>query len=113
MRRAFYYFKTLRRTDWLPIGGGDSDEESERGSASDAESVDPYDGWCGDHSDCSSLQSHSEGYLTSDGQVSDIELDELGEPIEKDPPGTLDECVVGCADLFEGRHAAKRRRVAE
>ena len=102
MRRAFFYFKKLRRTDWLHIGGGDSDGESERGSASDAESVDPYDGWCGDQSDCSSLRSESEGYVTSDGQVSDFEVDEFGELIEKDRLGSLDECVVGCAELFEG-----------
>ena len=41
---GLYYFGRLRRTDRLLIGGGDSDEESERGFASEAESVDPYDG---------------------------------------------------------------------
>ena len=106
---GLYYFKRLRRTDWLPIGGGDSDEESERGSASDAESVDPYDGWCGDQSDCSSLRSESEGYVTSDGHESDIELDEFGEQVINIPTG--DEIFDGCEELFEGHF--KRRRVAE
>ena len=56
---GLYYFKRLRRTDWLPIGGGESDEESERGDVSDADSFDPYDGWCddGSESDCNTLRS--------------------------------------------------------
>ena len=117
------FFKKLRRTDWLPIGGGDSDEESERGSVSDAESVDPYDGWCGDQSDCSSLRSRSDGYISSDGQLSDPEtdLDEENFPIVEDPPivgegdFTLDgqlEPLDDYEDLFEGQ-ATKRRKVAE
>ena len=48
---GLYYFGSLRRTDWLPVGGGDSDEENSRGSASDAESMDAYDGWCPGHDD--------------------------------------------------------------
>ena len=118
---GLYYFKRLRRTDWLPIGDGDSDEQEERGSASDADSVDPYDGWCGDQSDCSSLRSRSEGYLSSDGYVvsehtecdsngdplppSDgyvsehTEYDEDGDPIIEDPP------IVGDGDFtIEGPH---------
>ena len=117
-----FYFKRLRRTDWLPIGGGDSDEESERGSVSDAESVDPYDGWCGDQSDCSSLQSRSDGYLSSDGQLSDHEtdLDEDGFPIVEEGPRLGDEggsVSVGpdepdwaYGDIFP---AAKRHKTAE
>ena len=108
----------------MPIGGGDSDEQEERGSVSDAESVDPYDDWCGDHSDCSSLRSRSEGYLESDGQISDPEtdLDEDDFPIVEDPPIVGDgdftlegppEPVDAYKDLFEGQHAAKRRKVAE
>ena len=38
---GLYCFNRLRRTDWLPIGGGGDDEQAERGSASDAESLDP------------------------------------------------------------------------
>ena len=101
----------------------DSDEESERGSASDAESVDPYDGWCGDQSDCSSLRSRSEGHLESDSQISDPEtdLDEDDFPLVEDPPilGDGDFTLEGppepyddYEDLFEGQFP-KRRRVAE
>ena len=111
---GLYYFKRLRRTDWLLIGDGDSDEQEERGSASDADSDDPYDGWCGDQSDCSSLRSRSEGYPSSDGYVSDHEIEsETGEHIEKDQPESFDEHVTGCADLFEEQHDAKRRNLAE
>ena len=80
---GLYYVGRLRRTDWLPIGGGDSDEESERGSASDAESVDPYDGWCGDgtESDCSTLRSDGHLQLSSD---EDLEFDEDGNYCEVD-----------------------------
>ena len=118
-----FYVKKLRRTDWLPIGGGDSDEESERGSASDAESVDPYEGSCSEASDCSSLR--SDGHLSqqSDGELSasETDLDEDGFPIVEDPPilgegdFTLDgqlEPLDDYEDLFEGQ-ATKRRKVAE
>ena len=71
-----YYFKRLRRTAWLPVGGGDSDEDSERGSASDAESLDPYEGWCGNgESDCSTLR--SDGHLSAPSDE-DSEFDEDG-----------------------------------
>ena len=67
---GLYYFKRLRHTDWLPIGGGGSDEESFRGFASDVESMDSHDGWVpsdATDADCSSLR--------SDGHV-DVSLDE-------------------------------------
>ena len=113
---GLHYFQRLRRTDWLPIGGKDSDEESDRADASDAESLDPYDGWCGDgsDSDCSTLR--SDGHLQpSDDE--DFEVDEDGNYREIDE----DYSAVGqgfvsfladqepedaCADLF----GAKRRR---
>ena len=114
---GLYYFKRLRRTDWLPIGGGDSDGESDRGDASDAESIDPYDGWCGDgsDSDCSTLR--SDGHLQpSDDE--DVEVDEDGNYREIDEDyssvGQGDFSFIGdpepedaYADLF----GAKRRRL--
>ena len=74
---GLYYFGRLRRTDWLPIGGGDPDEESQRGSASEAETVDPYDGRCGDgtESDCNTLRSYGHLQPSSD---EDDEFDEDG-----------------------------------
>ena len=74
---GLYHFKRLRRTDRLPIGGGDSDEESDRGDASDAESLDPYDGWQhgDDGSDCNTLRSDGHVEVSSD---EDIEPDEDG-----------------------------------
>ena len=62
---GLYCLKKLRRSDWLPIGGGDSDEEPYRGDASDAESLDPNGGWQpGDgESDCSALR--SDGHLSA------------------------------------------------
>ena len=44
-----YYFKRLRRTDWLPIRKVvGPDEESDCGSVSDAASGDSYDSACSD-----------------------------------------------------------------
>ena len=92
---GLYYFKRLRRTDWLPIGGkGDPDEEPKRGDASDAESMESDDGWDGDaESGCSHLR--SEGYVSSDGHQSDAgtDLDEDGNPIIEDLP------IIGDGDL--------------
>ena len=115
---GLHYFKKLRRTDWLPIGGGDSDEESDRGDASDAESADPYDGWA-------SSESNSDGStLRSDGHVSDpdmTDIDEDGNPIVEDGPGLGDEggyVSVGgvepdCAYSFDFPAAKRRHKAAE
>ena len=76
--------------------GGDADEESERGDASDAESVDPYDGWA--PSECNS----DGNTLRSDGHVSDPDMtdidedgnpivDECGDPIVEEEPFLGDE----------------------
>ena len=119
----------------MPIGGGDSDEEAERGDASDAESIDPYDGWDGDASGNSSMRSRSEGYVSSDGHLSELDVndddlpsDEDGFPIDEDGfPIIEDLAIVGDGDFtFEGEpepldayadltggRAAKRRKVAE
>ena len=106
---GLYYFKKLRRTDWLPIGGGDSDEESERGSASDAESVDAYGDVCSEASDCSTLR--SEGYMSSDGSVSEHEFDDEGNPIGKNTPIVGEpEPQEAYADIFR---ALKRQKTAE
>ena len=79
-------FYELRRTDWLPIGGCDSDEESERGTASAASSLDIYDGWEPDESDsnCSTLR--PDGHLQPSSDE-DAEFDEDGNfrTIEDDP----------------------------
>ena len=87
---GLYYFKRLRRTDWLPIGGGDSEEEKRRSDVSDAESVDSDDGWApsASNSDCNTLR--------SDGHLSDSETDhdEDGCPIIEDP------AIVGTAILL-------------
>ena len=85
---GLFYFKKLRRTDWLPIRTtADSDEESERGDFSEAESADPYDGWCGDGGDDESCNSdlRSDGYLSD--PESDGEFDKDGDfrEIEDDP----------------------------
>ena len=117
---GLFYFKRIRRTDWLPIGGGDSDEESDRGAVSDASS---YDGGFDDESDCSSLRSRSDGYVSSDGHLSepDTEIDEDGFPIIEDGPDLgddgghvptygLTEPLDAYADLCGD---AKRRKTAE
>jgi len=114
---GLHYFKRLRRTDWLPIRKeGDPDEDSERGSASDAGSVDPYDGWCGDgESDCSTLR--SDGHLQpssdgddefdSDGDFRTIE-DDYSKVVQGDFSSTGDtEPLDAYADLV----GAKRRRL--
>ena len=83
---GLYYFKRLRRTDWLPIRKFvDPDEESDRGPASEASS---YDGGSDDESDCSTLRSRSDGYVSSDGHLSepDTEIDEDGFPNIEDGP---------------------------
>ena len=109
---GLFYFKRIRRTDWLPIGEGDSDEESERGAVSDAS--DPYDDWDSSesNSDCSTLR--SDGHLSD----SDTDLDEDGFPIVEDPAIVGDgdftcdgepEPLTDYADLFD----AKRRKTAE
>ena len=79
---GLYYFEKLRRTDWLPIRKVvDPDEESDRGSVSDAASGDSYDGTCSDvESDRSSLRSDS--HLLD----SETDLDEDGFPIIEDVP---------------------------
>ena len=115
--RDSYYFKRLRRTDWLPIRKVvDPDEESDRGEVSDADSGESYDGTCSDvASDCSSLR--SDGHLSE----SEMDLDEDGFPIIEDGPelgdeggfvptdGTI-EPLDAYADLFGD---AKRRKTAE
>ena len=115
---GLYYFKRLRRSDWLPIGGGDSDEESERGYASNAESVDAYDGWCGDctESDCSTLR--SDGHLQPSD--ADSELDEDGNyRTHIDDPTTIDQTdftPIGepePTDAYYNFADAKRRKTAE
>ena len=109
---SLFYFKRIRRTDWLPIGGGDSDEEADRGELSDAS--DHYDD-C-ESSDCDSDCSN----LRSDGHLSDsdTELDEDGFPIVEDLPIDGDgdftfegepEPLTAYADLRE----AKRRKTVE
>jgi hypothetical protein len=109
---GLFYFKRIRRTDWLPIGGGDSDEESERGSVSNASNH--YDD--SEPSDCDSDRSR----LRSDGELSDsdTDLDEDGFPIVEDPAIVGDgdftcegepEPLTDYADLF----LAKRRKTAE
>ena len=88
---GLYYFKRLRRTDWLPIRKFvDPDEESDRGPASEASS---YDGGSDDESGCSTLRSRSDGYLSSGGHLSepDTEFDEDGFPIIEDGPDLGDE----------------------
>ena len=113
---GLYYFKRLRRTDWLPIRKFvDPDEDSERGEVSDAESGESYDGTCSDvASDCSSLR--SDGHLSD----SDTDLDEDGFPTIEDVPDLGDEGgyvptydqtepLDAYADLLE----AKRRKTAE
>ena len=118
---GLYYFKRLRRTDWLPIRKFvDSDEESERGPASDASS---YDGGSDDESDCSTLRSRSDGYVLSDGHLSEpgTEFDEGGFPIIEDGPDLGDEGgYVPTDDHPEPLDAyadivslAKRRKTAE
>ena len=117
---GLYYFKRLRRTDWLPIGGGDADEESERGFASDADSVDPHDGWCGDGSepDCSTLRSDGHLQPSSDEEA---EFDEYGNfrSIEDDPSimGQGDFTCTGedhePPDAYFNFVDAKRRKTAE
>ena len=115
---GLYYFKRLRRTDWLPIRKFvDPDEDSDRGDISNAESGESYGGSCseGGASDCSSLR--------SDGHLSDSEtgLDEDGFPIieeEQDlgdeggfvPTDGLIEPLDAYADLFGD---VKRRKTAE
>ena len=117
---GLYYFKRLRRTDWLPIRKVvDPDEESDRGPASDASS---YDGGSDDESDCSTLRSRSEGYASSDGHLSepDTEIDEDGFPITENGPYLgddggyvptygLTEPLDAYADLF-GEPTAKRHK---
>ena len=88
----------LHRTDWLPIGRGDSDEESERGTASTASSLDIHDGWGPDgyESDCSTLR--SDGHLQPSSDE-DGEFDDDGNfrTIEDDPS-----MVVQCDFSFTG-----------
>ena len=113
---GLYYFKRLRRNDWLPIRKVvDPDEESDRGEVSNADSGESYDGTCSDGaSDCSSLR--------SDGHLSDPETehDEDDFPIIEDGPDLgdeggyvpidgLTEPLDAYADLVE----AKRRKTAE
>ena len=118
---GLHYFKRLRRTDWLPIRKiVDSDEESERGPASDVSS---YDGGSDDESDCSTLRSRSDGYVLSDGHLSEpgTEFDEDGFHIIEDGPDLGDEGgYVPTDDQPEPLHAyadivslAKRRKTAE
>ena len=118
MRRPSYYFSRIRRTDWLPVGGGDSDEESDRGYASNAESVDPYDGWCGDgtESDCSTLR--SDGHLQP--SEAESEFDEDGDyRTHTDDPTTMgqaDFTPIGEPEPTDAYHNfadAKRRKTAE
>ena len=114
---GLYYFKRLRRTDWLPIRKFvDPDEDSERGEVSDAASGESYDGTCSDvESDRSSLR--SDGHLSE----SEMELDEDGFPIIEDEPDLGDEGAYvptdgliepldAYADLFGD---VKRRKTAE
>ena len=132
---GLFYFKRLRRTDWLPVGGGHPDEQPERGDASDAESIDPDDGWCGDASHNSSMRSRSEGYVSSDDHMSQpaynedgFAIDENGYPIDEDGFHIIEDlAIVGDGDFtFEGEpepldtyadltggRVAKRRKVAE
>jgi hypothetical protein len=118
---GLFYFNRLRRTDWLPIRKVvDPDEESDRGSISDASS---YDGGSDDESDCSTLRSRSDGYVSADGHLleSDMEFDEDGFPIIEDVPDLGDEGgyvptdgliepLDAYADLFGD---VKRRKTAE
>ena len=120
---GLYYFKRLRRTDWLPIRKFvDPDEESDRGPASEASS---YDGGSDDESGCSTLRSRSDGYLSSGGHLSepDTEFDEDGFPIIEDgadlgdeggyvPTDGVTEPLDAYADL-RGEPTAKRRNTAE
>ena len=120
---GLYYFNRLRRTDWLPIRKVvDPDEDSDRGPTSDASS---YDDGSDDESDCSTLRSRSEGYLSSDGNLSelDTEFDDDGYPIIEDGPDLgdeggyvpthgLTEPLNAYADLVSDR-MAKRRKTAE
>ena len=41
-----------------------------------------------------------------------MDLDDFGFPILKELPDSLKN-FAGCTELFEGQHAAKRRKVAE
>ena len=118
---GLYYFKRLRRTDWLPIRKVvDPDEEEDRGAVSNASSGDDcdYDDWEArdSDSDCSTLR--------SDGHLSDpeTEFDEDGFPIIEDEPDLgdeggyvptdgLTEPLDAYADLLGGSTAKRRRLV--
>jgi len=114
---GLYYFKRLRRTDWLPIRKVvDPDEDSERGEVSDAESGESYDGTCSDGaSACSSLR--SDAHLSE----SEMDIDEDGFPIIEDEQDLGDEGgYVPTDGLIEPMDAyadlcgdAKRRKTAE
>ena len=114
---GLYYFKRLRRTDWLPIRKFvDPDEDSERGEVSDADSGESDDGTCSDGaSDCSSLR--SDGHLSE----SEMDIDEDGFPIIEDEQDLGDEGgYVPTDGLIEPMDAyadlcgdAKRRKTAE
>ena len=77
---GLYYFNSFRRTDWLPIRRVvDPDEESDRGSVSDAASDECYDSTCSEYESGRSS-------LRSDGHLSETEMepDEDGFPIIED-----------------------------
>ena len=83
--KGLFYFNRIRRTDWLPVGGGHSDEESDRGELSDA-SEDYDDREASDcDSDCSRLR--SDGELSESG----TDYDEDGFPIIEETPDLGDE----------------------
>ena len=83
--KGLFYFNRIRRTDWLPVGGGHSDEERERGDVSDAS--DDYDDR--EASDCDSDCNR----LRSDGELSEsgTDYDEDGFPIIEETPDLGDE----------------------
>ena len=94
-------------------------QESDRGYASNAESVDPNDGWCGDgtESDCSTLRSDSHLQPSE----ADSELDEDGDyRTHDDDPTTIGQADFTSTgetepldDAYFYSADAKRRKTAE
>ena len=78
---GLFYYKRIRRTDWLPHGEGDDDEQVWHEDSDDLES---YDGSNSSNSEWSHLLSE----CTQPSSDEDLEFDEHGNfrTIEDDPP---------------------------